>query len=170
MSQQLLPGRKILLSGVQPRPCKRPSPLRSATPSARLCRFWRLSKKLFSDPPPNGRKLCFRLHHRRRSHEKKCNRQILKNWAESPAPYGLRVFHSLSPLHDCNPNKQAIHFEKTPPHPYCHWAWSLETPPGMERCLCNVFAFLCKTLHKMKSAIDWEAPQPAWARALIALP
>lgn len=145
-------------------------PLRSVTPPARLCRFRRLSKKLLSDPPPNGQKLCFRLHHRKRSHEEKCNRRNPAKLAESPVPYGAQAFNLLRLHHERNPKKQAVYFEKTPPHPYCHWAWSLETPSEMERCLCNVFAFLCKTLHKMKRAIAREAPQPAWARALIALP
>ncbi len=38
------------------------------------------------------------------------------------------------------------------------------------RCQCIGFAFPCKTLHKMKKAIVSEAPQPDWARTLVALP
>lgn len=139
-------------------------------PACKILPVLGLSKKAVFRPATNGRKLCFRLHHRKRSHEEKCNRRNPVKLAESPAPYGVQAFNPLRLHHERNPKKQAVHFEKTPPPPYCHWVWSLETPSGMERCLCNVFAFLCKTLHKMKRAIAWEAPQPAWARALIALP
>ncbi len=128
VSQQSLPGRNVLLSGAKSRPCKRPqfpSSLRRLTP--KTCWFRRLSKKAVFRPAPNARKLCFRLHHRKRSHEEKCNRQTPESRAESLAQYGLHAFHSLPPLNECNPKKQAIHFGKTPPPPYCHWVLCLET-------------------------------------------
>lgn len=157
------------MSGAQSRPCKRPHfPFAPPSRLQDVAGFGTLKKRCFQ-PPTNRRKLCFRLHHRRRSHEEKCNRLHPVKLAKSPVPYGVQAFSPPRPHHECNQKKQAVHFEKTPPPPYCHWVWSLETPSEMERCLRNLFAFLCKTLHKMKKAIAWEAPQPAWARALIAL-
>ena len=139
-------------------------------PACKILLVLGLSKKDVFRPATNGRKLCFRLHHRRRSHEEKCNRLNPVKLAENPAPYGVQAFSPLRPHHERNQKNKPYTLRKLRRPPYCHWAWSLETPSGMERCLCNFFAFLCKTLHKMKKVIAWKDPQPAWARALIALP
>lgn len=71
-----------------------------------------LSKKDVFRPATNRRKLCFRLHHSRRSHEEKCNRLHPVKLAESPIPYGAQAFSPLRPHHECNQKNKPFTLRK----------------------------------------------------------